>query len=105
MTATSLPEIMTYWRPVSNDGFGGKSWSPGVEAPARHANRVEEMRTAEGKVFTSSKVFYSETVLGLGDYVALGQFADTPSPDQVEAREVMVVTHTPSMSTLARMVV
>lgn len=105
MTATNLPETMTYWKPLSNDGFGGKGWAVGVEAPTRHADRVEEMKTAEGKIFKSSKVYYSETVLEVGDYVAFGAFEGVPTPDQAKAREIMLVSHTPSMSSLARMVV
>lgn len=105
MSATRLPETMTFWKRGANDGFGGKSWEPGVEVPARHADKVEEMKTAEGKVFKSAKVYYSETVLEVGDYVALGSFEGVPTPDEAQAREVMIVTHTPSMSGLARMVV
>ena len=104
MTATSLPQVMTIWKSLGNDGAGGDTWSAPIVAPSRDADFVEQIKTAEGKIFTSKKVFYTEQEIELGDYVVSTDKSVLPSPSD-DALEVQMVSHNPTMSTLFKAVV
>ena len=104
MSATSLPQTITIWRPTGNDGAGGNTWAAPVAVPGRSADFIEQVKTAEGKVFTSKRVFYTEQDIELGDYIVVSDKSALPAPSD-NALEVKFVSHNPTMSTLYRAVV
>jgi len=101
MSAIDLPETMTHWGRGANNGTGGHSYAQGVAVPCRHADRVQQVRTAEGDLVDSMRSYYSKTVLSVGDKVALGDFSALPSPAD-ESREVVAVRSNPTMSDLSK---
>lgn len=103
MLEVDLSETATYWRASGNDGMGGITWSIGIEIPVAHSDRVEEIRTAEGKKFISDRIYYTEEGLQLGDYITLGEHEGAANP--VNAKEIMFVSSNQSMSTLKKVVV
>jgi len=98
-----LDQIATYWRPSANDGMGGVTWSQGLEIPVAHCDKVEEVRTAEGKKFISKAIYYTNIVLQLGDYIALGTYEGAANP--IDAREVMYLSGNSSFTTLNKVLV
>lgn len=104
MSATTLPQTMTVWKKIGNDGAGGSSWAEPIAVPCRSADYIEEMKTPEGKIFTSERVYYTEQQIDLGDYVTLNDLTALPTPSD-DALEVRFVAHNPTMSTLYKAVV
>lgn len=104
MSATTLPQTITIWKPTDNDGAGGITWVEPVAVPGRSADFIEQVKTAEGKVFTSKRVFYTEQNVELGDYIVISDKSALPAPSD-DALEVKFVSHNPTMSTLYKAVV
>lgn len=101
----TLDETVTYWLPVVDpDASGGKVFAVGVAIPTKHADTREEVFTADGRVLMSKRVFYVETVLDIGVYIALGDF--TGQERHKSASRIIGRKGTPSMfGTLSRVAV
>lgn len=97
MSAVTLDETMTFWTVSGKTGTGGKLFNDGVAVPAKHATRQELITTPEGKTVTSKRVYYSETALDVGGYVALGDFSGTSKPDKT-ADQIIMQNSVPSMT-------
>jgi len=80
MSRFRLPQTATYWTPLTNDGFGGKTWGNPVKIKARIANRNEVMFDNEGKQITINKAVYSKANIPIGSYVVEGDSTFNNSP-------------------------
>lgn len=103
MTATNLPDTITYWLPTANNGTGGKTWSSGAAIPARVAHTAGTVTTREGKTVSYTDVAYAETEVPTGAYVAFSDESGASEPID-GARQVIDSTSNPTMATLSRMV-
>lgn len=104
MSATDLPEIITYWLPTGNNGTGGKTWSAGVATPARVARVSRGATDQQGKTVTFNDAVYAETEIPVGAYIFLGDGDGVPEPVE-GSRRVIDATSNPTMSTLSRMLI
>lgn len=69
----NLPEKLTVWNEVANDGFGGITWSAPVTFDARIAFLQEKFTDANGDQLMSSAVCYSEgATLAINSQVFFG---------------------------------
>ena len=57
-----LPEKCTIWNVVSNDGFGGVTWSDPVIANCRIAKRSQQFTDSNGDQLMSTALLYTDSV-------------------------------------------
>ena len=72
MSKFRLPQVVTFWLPLENNGTGGKTWVAGVKTPARIAPTSDIVFTAEGKEIRANKAVYTRIDLPEGAYVVEG---------------------------------
>lgn len=90
-----LPEKVTIWNPVANDGHGGTTWSAPAIADARIAYKREKTTDTNGDDFMSKAVFYARAAeLVIGSKVFFGESTAVFPPS--EADDVVNWTNTPS---------
>jgi len=104
MSATELPETITYWLVTGNNGTGGLTWAAGVAIPARVARVSRGVVDREGKTTIFSDAVYAETDIPIGAYIFLGDEDGVAEPVEGARRVIDSVTN-PTMSTLSRMVI
>lgn len=87
----SLPEKITIWTKLSNNGFGGVTWSEPFVRAARTSDKVTEFKDANGKISVANKLIYSKSPeMVLGAMILVGESsAVAPSAD---AREIMMIS-------------
>jgi hypothetical protein len=95
---------MTYWQRGPNNGTGGHSYAPGAVTPCRYADKLERVTTSEGNIVDSTRVYYFSGSLKPGDMVALGDYNGSPTIP-TEASEVVKAAHTPSASSLSKVMI
>lgn len=96
MSVVTLNQKITLWQELTDDGFGGKTYTPPAIVDGKFALRNERFTDTEGDVSVSKAVFYTESVVGVsGWFVALGEVTDT-SPSN-EALPVRGISSNPSM--------
>ncbi len=93
--AFSLPETITIWNKINNDGLGNFSWSEPVQAPARIAFVEEKITTPEGDIKMSKAVFYTEAIISKVDSKVFLGSSSSPTPIP-EADDVIKMSQTPS---------
>lgn len=99
---TNLPQTITYWLPLGNNGTGGKTWSSGVAVKARIAEIVEEFFEDEGKKSWTNKAVYSKTKVPEGGYIIEGDYSGQASPVS-GSQKVKKVSSNTTMTDLNRM--
>lgn len=91
----NLPEKITVWNEIANDGHGGKTFSAPVVYPSRHALTQKKFTDKNGDERMSTAVAYSEGAdLGIDSWVFFGVSSD-PSPPS-EANDVRSISEIPS---------
>ncbi len=90
----SLPEKLTVWRKIGNDGFGGITWSAPVVLDARIAFKQEKFTDANGDQAISKAVAYTASDMQLGDSVFFGSSASLTPVNA--ANDVRAQASTPS---------
>ena len=80
MSGFKLPQTVTFWTVLTNNGTCGKTYSPGVAVPARVANTNETIFTPEGKQVFANKAIYTRTAVPTGAQIIEGSFAGDASP-------------------------
>ena len=95
-----LPEKITVWRVVGNDGFGGKTWSAPAVLDARIAFNQEKFTDSSGDTAISTAVVYTDGDMILNDQVFFGVSTDlTPV---AAANDVRATATTPSATDLTK---
>lgn len=93
-TVFDMPEKVTIWSNLGNDGFGGVNWGAPVTVDARVAFVQERFTDINGNDAISKSVFYTYGDFKLGDAAYLGASAEiTPPP---ASDDVRAVSQTPS---------
>jgi hypothetical protein len=100
MSATRLPQTITYWLPAGNDG-GGLSFAAPVTAPARFANQIKQMTKRDGTVFTPEIIAYTNADIRNGAMIAEGDQSASPTPT-AEARSVQLAIRNTTMTNLKK---
>lgn len=95
-----LPEKITVWRAIGNDGFGGITWSEPAIYNARIAYKQEKFTDANGDQAISTAVVYTASDLELDDKVYFGS-STSPSPVNA-ANDVRAIAKTPSATNLVK---
>lgn len=80
MSKFRLPQEVTFWIPITNDGMGGKTWELGVKTAARIAPTSDIVFTEEGKEITANKAVYTRVDVPELAYVIEGDFAGSSEP-------------------------
>lgn len=80
MSKFRLPQEVTFWLPLTNNGTGGKTWAAGVKTDARIAPNSDIVFTAEGKEIRANKAVYTRIDLPEGAYVIEGDNALVAAP-------------------------
>jgi len=104
MSATRLPETVTYWIPGVNDGFGGVTWAVGVVVESRTADVSEQVVNKEGVSIVANGAVYTNADIPNGAYISPTESLGAATPTS-DAGEVVKESHTRSMSTLHRYLV
>lgn len=104
MSATDLPQTITFWLPVGKTVTGGKLWSPGEATPARIAYSVVGVTSKDGKTQTFHDAVYVDADIPIGAYVHDGEAAGDLAPT-VSARRVIRRNKNPTMTDLVRLVI
>jgi len=90
-----LPEKITVWNAVGNDGLGGMSWSAPVVYSARIAYVQKKFTDSNGDTIVSTAVCYAyapELVAG-----SMVFFGETTSPTPVtDSNDVRALSFTPT---------
>lgn len=89
-----LPESITVWRPIGDDGLGGVTWSDPAIHPARTAFSQREFTDLNGDRKISTAVAYTQGDAQISDYVLFGASAAVSPPPA--ARDVRATSQTPS---------
>lgn len=95
-----LPEKITVWRPVGNDGFGGTTWSEPAVYDARIAFKQEKFTDSNGDQAISTAVVYTASDLQLNDKVYFG--VSTSGSPVKAANDVRALASTPSGTSLVK---
>lgn len=95
----SLRQDATYWPPITNDGFGGKSVSIGVLIKVRWEDKTVLFRSVDQREETSSSVVYTKKIDNVvnGGKLALGDFSGDLPPSNEDVFEVRQVSQSPSI--------
>lgn len=96
----ALPEVVTVWKRVGNDGLGGLTWSDPAVWPARIAYSQQRFTDLNGDQAVSSAVCYAEAPVTAqelrdGVRVLLGAASGAVSPPD-SADDIRAVSVTPS---------
>jgi hypothetical protein len=95
-----LPETITVWRAVGNDGFGGITWSAPSLLPARIAHKQELFTDINGDQSISKAVVYTDGDLAIGDKVHFGE-SSSLSPTST-SNDIRAIASTPSAINLVK---
>lgn len=91
-----MPEIMTIWNKIGDDGFGNIIYSSPFVVPCRIAYKSDKFTDKNGDDFMSKAVFYTfSTELKIDSFVLLN-IASTELKPSSTADDVRVITNTPS---------
>lgn len=95
----SLRQNITYWPPVTKDGFGGVNVSSGVLIKGRWEDKSVLFRSVDNREETSSSIVYTkeEDNVSNGGKLALGDFSGELPPSNEKVYEVRQVNKSPSM--------
>ena len=91
-----MPDVMTIWNVISDDGFGNKVYSDPLSVSCRIAYKQEEKTDENGDVFMSKAVFYTYSEeLKIDSKVLLGIASVSTVPDDA-ADDLRMFSNTPS---------
>lgn len=98
--AFPLPEKITLWRVIGNDGLGGKTYSAPETHAARMAYSQQRFTDINGDDAVSTAVCYTKASISReevqrGIYVLLGEISTEAEPPR-EANDVRGRSQTPS---------
>jgi len=92
-----LPEKITVWNVLSEDGLGGFTWNGPIVYDARNALKQEKFTDINGDQRMSTAVSYSEgSDLKIGTMVFFGESGAVEPP--ADANDVRALAQTPSGS-------
>lgn len=98
----SLPEVVTIWNEIANDGFGNITYSTPVTVDARIAFKTTKTTDSNGDDFISQSVAYVESdVAQIGSQVLFGTSVSA-DPDS-GANDVRLISSTPSGTNLRKL--
>ncbi len=89
-------QVATYWAPLANDGFGGKTFDAPVLITCRFQAKVDLIRSSDGEEVASSHVAYVDRELADNGWLAEGDLTATLSPVGV-AHEILSRGSSPSL--------
>lgn len=96
-----LPETITIWNELTNDGTGVDTWDGPHVVPARIAHKQEKFTDVNGDDCTSSAVCYSESpLLKIDSKVFFGTSSATNPVD--EADDARMISEIPSGTDLRK---
>jgi hypothetical protein len=91
-----MPEVMTIWNKIGDDGFGNIIYSLPFVVACRIAYRQSKFTDSNGDDFMSTAIFYTNSdELKIGSFVLLNVSSVELSPPAL-SEDVVVVTNTPS---------
>lgn len=97
-----LPDKITFWNEIANDGFGNLTYSTPVTVPARIAFKTSKTTDSNGDDFVSQSVAYTESVdVRIGSQVLFG-VSVSADPDS-GANDVRLISSTPSGTDLRKL--
>ncbi len=97
-----LPDSITFWLPLTNNGTGGKTWSSGVVIDARVASVNEQVFTDKGKVLMAGKAVYTRFNVPVGGYIIEAKHKDASEP--VSGSQLVIKSSSnPSITDMNRM--
>lgn len=95
-----MNQTATYWAPGENNGFGGVDYDAPIVITCRWQDKVELLRSSDGRQVASSAVVYVDRPLVVQGWLALGDLRDTaggPIPTDVGARTILQVGSSPDL--------
>jgi len=95
-----LPEKISVWREVSNDGFGVITYSAPVVLNARIAFKQEKFTDSNGDTSISTAVVYTDGDMQLNDKVFFGVSAELAPV--AAANDVRALSSTPSGTDMSK---
>jgi len=101
MSKFRLPQEVTFWIPITNNGTGGKTWEGGVKTAARIAPTSDTVFTAEGKEIRANKAVYTRVDLPEGAYVIEGDNSSATEPVS-GSQQVIKAASNPTMTDMFR---
>ena len=97
MSKFRLPQEVTFWIPITNDGMGGKTWTAPVKVAAKIAPTSEVVFSEEGKEIIANKAVYTRTSIPEGAYVVQGDSIGNAEP-VAAAKQVIKASSNPTMT-------
>jgi len=86
MSYTSLlTQTVTYWAPISNDGYGDLTYEAPTQLLARWQDTVDTFQDTAGEEFISDATVYTTTELEENGWLYLGTSAESNPQDQDKA--------------------
>lgn len=72
---------VTHWVVTGSNGFGGFTFGTPTLLRGRWEDKVEQFRNPRDEEEVSQSVVYLDTDVDIGDYLAQGDYATTPTAD------------------------
>lgn len=104
MSRFKLPQKVTYWLPLVNNGTGGKTWTPGAVVPARIADNNDTVFTIDGKQQSAKKAVYTRTEIPTGSQIVEGENQGAVNP-VTDAQLVIKASSNKTMNDMYRALV
>ena len=92
-------QLITYWAKTGEDRYGDDTFDTPVTMQAHWEERNENIRLPSGEEVVSRAVVFTESEVGMGGYLALGDKTAEASPADGDGREIMTVAQIPSLRT------
>ena len=95
-----LKQIATYWVPTGTDVFGMKQFTSPVTLKCRWEYKTEKILSKLGDEIVSNSKIFTESMLDLDGYLALGTFTELTPFDVQSAREIQQIMTIPDLRNL-----